>query len=41
MRKPPTIDTFDRLREKVRLLDILRELDVANRQMDIATNDKV
>lgn len=38
-KKPPTINNDQTLREKVQLLDILRELDVANKYMIIATNE--
>jgi len=38
MKKPPLIDNPPALREKIRMLDVLKELDVANKYIELALN---
>ena len=36
MRKPPAIDNLSMLKEKVKLLDTLKEIEIANKYINLA-----
>ena len=38
MNKPPQIDTINKVREKNHLLDVLKEIDVTNKYLNLLIN---